>query len=90
MPTFVEREVSRGQRGGSPTVINLNQIHTSFWYKVKAILRIIEIKTISHISRLVRTEEELSSSVGGFSVDFGGQCRIFAVDRSIQKRRRQV
>jgi hypothetical protein len=24
VPTFVDREVSRGQRGGSPTVVNLS------------------------------------------------------------------
>jgi hypothetical protein len=29
VPTFVDREVSRGQRGGSPTVVNLSFLDTS-------------------------------------------------------------
>jgi hypothetical protein len=29
VPTFVDREVSRGQRGGSPTIVNLSLLDTS-------------------------------------------------------------
>jgi hypothetical protein len=40
--------------------------------------------------RMVRFEVEMSASVGGFSVDFGDQCRTFPDDQNIQKRNRTV
>jgi hypothetical protein len=45
-------------------------------------------QTSFHMWRMVRFEVEVSASVGGFSVDFGGQCRLFSDDRKIQKRNR--
>jgi hypothetical protein len=33
--TFVDRGVSRGQRGGSPTVVNLSSLHWSRYYSFK-------------------------------------------------------
>jgi hypothetical protein len=32
VPTFVDRRVSRGQRGGSPTVVNLSFLHRDILY----------------------------------------------------------
>jgi hypothetical protein len=40
--------------------------------------------------RMVRSEVEISASVGGFSVNFGGQCRLVSDDLKIQKRNRTV
>jgi hypothetical protein len=37
VPTFVERGVSRGQRGGSPTVVNLSFLDRKFIYKTVCI-----------------------------------------------------
>jgi hypothetical protein len=33
--TFVDRRVSRGQRGGSPTVVNLNFLERSRYFSLK-------------------------------------------------------
>jgi hypothetical protein len=38
---------------------------------------------------MVILEVEVSASVGGFPVDFGGECRLFP-DENIQKRSRTV
>jgi hypothetical protein len=35
MPTFVDRGVSRGQRGGSPTVVNLSFLDRSRYFSFK-------------------------------------------------------
>jgi hypothetical protein len=35
VPTFVDRGVSRGQRGGSPTVVNLSFIYRSRYFSFK-------------------------------------------------------
>jgi hypothetical protein len=35
VPTFVDREVSRGQRGGSPTVVNLSFLDRSRYFSFK-------------------------------------------------------
>jgi hypothetical protein len=35
---------------------------------------------------MVRIEVEISASVGGFSVEFGGQCRLLSADQNIQER----
>jgi hypothetical protein len=35
---------------------------------------------------MVRFEVEICASVGGFSVDFGGQCHVFTDNQNIQKR----
>jgi phospholipid N-methyltransferase len=35
VPTFVYRVVSRGQRGGSPTVVNLSFLHQSHYFSFK-------------------------------------------------------
>jgi hypothetical protein len=35
VPTFVDRGVSRGQRGGSPTVVNLSFLHWSRYFSSK-------------------------------------------------------
>jgi hypothetical protein len=34
---------------------------------------------------MVRVEAEISASVGGFPVDFGGQCRLFLMTRIYRK-----
>jgi hypothetical protein len=34
VPTFVDRGVSRGKRGGSPTVVNLSFLDRCSWYSV--------------------------------------------------------
>jgi hypothetical protein len=39
---------------------------------------------------MVGTEVEMSASVGGFNVDFGGQCRLLPDDRNIQERMPQT
>jgi hypothetical protein len=38
--------------------------------------------------RMVGFEAEISASVSGVSVDFGGQCRLFPDDENIQKTNR--
>jgi hypothetical protein len=38
MPTFVDRGVSRGQRGGSPTVVNLSFLDRSRYFSFKYLL----------------------------------------------------
>jgi hypothetical protein len=35
VPTFVDRGVSRGQRGGSPTVVNLSFLDRSHYFSLK-------------------------------------------------------
>jgi hypothetical protein len=35
VPIFVDREVSRGQRGGSPTVVNPNFLDQSRYFSFK-------------------------------------------------------
>jgi hypothetical protein len=40
--------------------------------------------------RMIRSEVEISASVGEFSVNFSGQCDPFADDQNIQKRNRFV
>jgi hypothetical protein len=35
VPTFVDRGMSRGQRGGSPTVVNLNFLDRSRYFSFK-------------------------------------------------------
>jgi hypothetical protein len=35
VPTFVDRGVSRGQRGGSPAVVNLNFLERSTYYSFR-------------------------------------------------------
>jgi hypothetical protein len=35
VPTFVDRGVSRGQRGGSPTVVNLSFLDRSRYFSLK-------------------------------------------------------
>jgi hypothetical protein len=35
VPAFVDRGVSRGQRGGSPTVVNLNFLDRSRYFSFK-------------------------------------------------------
>jgi hypothetical protein len=35
VPTFVDRVVSRGQRGGSPTVVNFSFLHRSRFFSFK-------------------------------------------------------
>jgi hypothetical protein len=35
VPTFVDRGVSRGQRGGSPTVVNLSFLDQSRYFSFK-------------------------------------------------------
>jgi C1A family cysteine protease len=39
---------------------------------------------------MVRFEVEISASVGGFSVNFGGQCHAFLDDHDFQKRNHAV
>jgi hypothetical protein len=38
VPNFVDREVSRGQRGGSPTVVNLSFLDRSRYFSFKQLL----------------------------------------------------
>jgi hypothetical protein len=38
MPTFIDGGVSRGQRGGSPTVVNLNFLDQSRYFSFKYLL----------------------------------------------------
>jgi hypothetical protein len=40
------------------------------------------------MGRMVRIEAEISASVGGFAVDFGGQCRLPLDDQNIQDKDR--
>jgi hypothetical protein len=47
-------------------------------------------QTSFHMWRMVRIDVEISASVDGFSVDFGGQCRLFPDDQNVQKRNRTV
>jgi hypothetical protein len=35
VPTFVDRGVSRGQRGGSPTIVNLSFLDWSRYFSFK-------------------------------------------------------
>jgi hypothetical protein len=35
VPTFVDRGVSRGQRGGSPTIVNLSFLDRSRYFSFK-------------------------------------------------------
>jgi hypothetical protein len=39
---------------------------------------------------MIRFEVEILGSVGGFPVDFGGQCQPFRDEQNIQKRNRTV
>jgi hypothetical protein len=47
------------------------------------------VKTLNqtpiHMRPMVKVEAEISASVGGFPVDFGGQCRLFPDDVNIKK-----
>jgi hypothetical protein len=36
--------------------------------------------------QMVRAEVEILANVGGVSIDFGGQCRLFPDDQTIPKR----
>jgi hypothetical protein len=41
-------------------------------------------QTSFHMWQMVRLEVEILTSVGGFPVDFGGQCHLFPDDQNIQ------
>jgi hypothetical protein len=43
MPTFVNRIVSRGKRGGSPTVVNLSFLDRSRYFSFKVAITVIII-----------------------------------------------
>jgi hypothetical protein len=43
-----------------------------------------------HMQRMFRVEVEISASVGGFPVDFGGWCFLFPDDQNIKKGNRTV
>jgi hypothetical protein len=47
-------------------------------------------QTSLHMQPMVRVEVEVPASVGGFPVDFGGQCRLFPDDQNIKKDNRNV
>jgi hypothetical protein len=56
-----------------------NQILSFLAYGGSSILKTPN-QTSFHMCRMVRVEVELSASVGGFPVDFGGQCLPFPDD----------
>jgi hypothetical protein len=37
-------------------------------------------QTSFHMLRMVRVVAEISAIVGGFHIDFSGQCRLFSVE----------
>jgi hypothetical protein len=46
--------------------------------------------TSFHMRRMLRFEVEISTNVCGFSLYFGGQCRLFPDDQNIHKRNRII
>jgi hypothetical protein len=66
-----------------------SQILSFLAYGESSIVKTLD-QTSFHMQRMVRVEVEVSASVGGFPVDFGGQCRLFPDDQNIQKRNRTV
>jgi hypothetical protein len=62
----------------------INQILSFLAYGGSSIVKTLNQASF-HLCRMVRVEVELSASVGGFPVDFGGQCRHFPVDQNIKK-----
>jgi hypothetical protein len=55
---------------------------------VEALLRILLNYTSFHMCGMVRFEIGISASVGGFSVNFSGQCHPFPDNQNVQKRKR--
>jgi hypothetical protein len=53
-------------------------------YGGSSIVKILN-QTSFHMWQMVRVEFEILASVGGFPVDFGGQCRLFPDDQNIKK-----
>jgi hypothetical protein len=63
--SFVDRGVSRGQRGGSPTVVNLSFLDRSRYFSFKVAGTVIIIIIISSSSSSSRSSSNSSSSRNG-------------------------
>jgi hypothetical protein len=68
---------------------SFSQILSFLAYGGSSIVKTLD-RTSFHMQWMVRVEVEVSASVGGFPVDFGGQCRPFPDDQSIKKGNRTV
>jgi hypothetical protein len=65
----------------------INQILLFLAYGGSSLVKTLN-QTSFHMQRMVRFEVEVSGvsvSVGGFPVDFSGQCHFFHFDQNIQK-----
>jgi hypothetical protein len=69
----------------SQTTDFINQILSFLAYGGSSIVKTLN-QTSFHMQWIVRFEVEVLASVGGFSVDFGGQCCLFPDDQNVQKR----
>jgi hypothetical protein len=61
VPTFVDRGVSRGQRGGSPTVVNLSFLYRSCYFSHSRLIRhennqVTELSNPLHVKRRLRRQ----------------------------------
>jgi hypothetical protein len=66
-----------------------NQILPFLAYSGRSIVKTLN-QTSFHMRRMVGAEDEMSASVGGSPVNFGGECRLFPDDQSIKKCSRAV
>jgi hypothetical protein len=62
----------------------INQILSLLAYGGSSIVETLN-QTSFHVRQMVKSEVEISASVGGFPVDFGGQCHLLPVDQNIRK-----
>jgi hypothetical protein len=62
----------------------INQILSFLAYSESSIMKTLN-QMYLHMWQMVRVEAEMPASVGGFPVDFGGQCCLFPDDQNIKK-----
>jgi hypothetical protein len=67
----------------------IKQILSFLAYGGSSIVKTLN-QTSFHMLRMVGVEVEISASVGGFPVDFAGQCRLLPDDQNTQKGNRTV
>jgi hypothetical protein len=73
----------------SQTANFINQISSFLAYGESSAVKTLN-QTSFHMRRMVRFEIEISANVGGFSVNFGGECRPCPDNQNIKKGNRIV
>jgi hypothetical protein len=62
----------------------INQIFSFLAYGGSSVMKTLN-QTSFHMWQMVRVAVSISASVGGFLVEFGGQCHLFPYAQNIKK-----